>query len=84
MKEKQKKENTVSKLPPEFRGKFVSRSAFAKMQNEKQRLEKDIYNLVFPKTDAAFSALVSKYRKHFRRYEWLTEILIAAHKNKKQ
>lgn len=38
--------NGKVKLPPSLRGKYVSRAAFAKMQGEKQRLEKDIYLMV--------------------------------------
>lgn len=36
----------IDLLPKSMKGKYVSRAAFAKMQGEKQRLEKDIYVMV--------------------------------------
>jgi hypothetical protein len=53
-------------LPKSLKGKYVTRSAFAKMQGEKQRLEKDIYTLVMgDMVDAIF--LKKKYRDRFEK-----------------
>jgi hypothetical protein len=52
------------KLPSKFRGKYVSRAAFAKMQAEKQRLYEDIRLIV--SGGAVGGVTWSKWRKHFK------------------
>lgn len=52
------------KLPKNLRGKYVTRAAFAKMQAEKQRLEKDIKLIV--RGGAEGLEIWSKWRKRFK------------------
>lgn len=53
------------KLPKDLRGKYVTRAAFAKMQAEKHRLEKDIRTMVMG--NMADAILVKeKWRKEFQ------------------
>jgi hypothetical protein len=53
------------KLPANLRGKYVSRAAFAKMQGEKQRLERDIYFLIIGNTHQ-FREVWTRWKKKFQ------------------
>jgi len=53
------------KLPPELRGKYVSRASFAKLQAEKHRLKKDIYTMVMDSEGKGLSVF-KKWRHEFQ------------------
>jgi len=58
----------LMKLPPNLKGKYVTRSAFAKLQGERDRLKKDIRILV---TGGIVDAIrvKEKYRKEYKFWE---------------
>ena len=60
------------KLPVNLCKKYVSRAAFAKMQAEKQRLEKDIYLLVMGDINTALDVSL-KWKKIFQRNKWISD-----------
>ena len=72
---KKTKKNKTLKLPPNLRGKYVSRAAFAKMQGEKNRLEKDVYTLVMSKDFSKLAFIKNEYRKKFEKGRLLSEAL---------
>lgn len=61
------------KLPDNLKGKYVSRSVFAKMQAEKQRLYNDIRLIV--NGGLIGGNVLNKWRKHFKEENWLNEAL---------
>lgn len=52
------------KLPKEFKGKYVTRAAFAKMQAEKQRLFNDIRLMAMGGAEGG--TIWYKWRKYFK------------------
>lgn len=62
------------KLPANLCKKYVSRAAFAKMQAEKQRLEKDIYLMVMGEMKTHF-AIRMKWKKKFEKDKQLSDML---------
>lgn len=62
------------KLPANLRGKYVSRAAFAKMQAEKQRLEKDIYFIIMGEIKDSFPVRI-KWKEKFERDKELSDML---------
>jgi hypothetical protein len=69
-----------SELPKHLKGKYVTRAAFAKMQGEKQRLEKDIYTLVMGSMQAAIF-LKMEYRKKYEKDKQFVNMLKELLKN---
>lgn len=65
-------ERTTDKLPKEFKGKYVSRASFAKMQADRNRLKKDIYTMVMGSMPDVI-LLKQKYRKEFQLWEDINE-----------
>lgn len=62
-----------SQLPKELRGKYVTRAAFAKMQAEKQQLEKDIKLMVMGGAEGG--VIWNKWRKHFKFWSDISQAL---------
>ena len=62
------------KLPKEFRGKYVTRSAFAKMQAEKHRLERDIRIMVTGSIPEIIF-VKEKYRKQYDFWDDIVTVL---------
>lgn len=69
--------NKLPKLPANLRGKFVSRASFAKMQGEKQRLEKDIHTLVMSNDLFEIILLKEQYIKKFEKNKSFLDALRA-------
>lgn len=66
--------NGKVKLPASMRGKYVSRAAFAKMQGEKQRLEKDIYLMVMGGIATSFE-IQMKWKTKFEKDKEFSDML---------
>lgn len=72
--------NSIDKIPKSLRGKYVSRAAFAKMQGEKNRLQRDIHTLVMGQMHEVI-LLKEKYRKQYQFWEDIvSELKIIAKK----
>ena len=61
------------KLPKHLKGKYVTRAAFAKLQGEKQRLEKDIKLMV--KGESEGVKAWAKWRKHYKFWDDINYLL---------
>jgi len=64
----------TKKKPTPLNRKYVSRAAFAKMQAEKKRLQKDIYVMIMGSIDESFKVW-RQYHKKFMQDKELADML---------